>query len=520
MQSYAAIVTTRQVTRPVVKELRLRTTPEELASRITAVAPLNTVLIDITVRDTEPRRAARIANAVAERFSAVVERLETPKRAVQRSGKNHADDAPPASPVSLGVTQEAVAPVGPVSPRPLLNLAAGVFGGLLLGAGLVALRETLDTTLKTSEALGEFTALPGLGTIPYDRNVPKQPLVSVDVHSHRAEAFRKLRTNLQFSQVDEPPRIIAVTSSVPGEGKTNTAVNLALSLAETGLSTCLVDGDLRRPVCGVDLRSRPGRRSDHRAHRTGPYRGRDAAGGGRLSVLASGAVPPNPTELLASARMKEVLRELADTYEVVIVDTAPLLPVADTLGLASFAQGALLVVCSAKTSRDQVRTAAIAGPRECPRPRHRLQHGSGARGAIATAPTGRTASCPLLVCRTPEGGRRDDTSRGREMTRVLFRLHGQRAPLGARRAAAGREASARFGRTAGERRNAGAALVRHGRPPPGRCWRNWAVTAPASRPARSAHSSSRKQRWSSGSRTNTGRPPYGSCRRRCGAASP
>ncbi|MFE2737136.1 polysaccharide biosynthesis tyrosine autokinase [Streptomyces sp. NPDC059349] len=359
VQSYAAIVTTGQVTRPVVKELRLHTTPEELASRITAAAPLNTVLIDITVRDADPKRAARIANAVAQRFSTVVERLEAPKRAAgsQQTGKKRRA-AVGSSPVSLGITQEAVAPAGPVSPRPLLNLAAGVLGGLLLGAGIVALRETLDTTLKTSEALGEFTTLPGLGTIPYDKNVPRQPLVSADAHSPRAEAFRKLRTNLQFSQVDEPPRIIAVTSSVPGEGKTNTAVNLALSLAEAGLSTCLVDGDLRRPCVASTF----GLVQDAGLTTVliGQARIEDVMqqAGGRLSVLASGAVPPNPTELLASARMEEVLRELADTHDIVIVDTAPLLPVADTVGLASFTQGALLVVRAAKTSREQVRTAA------------------------------------------------------------------------------------------------------------------------------------------------------------------
>ncbi|MGW1159236.1 polysaccharide biosynthesis tyrosine autokinase [Streptomyces sp. NPDC002513] len=360
VQSYAAIVTTRQVTGPVVKELHLRTTPEELASRITASAPLNTVLIDITVRDTEPRRAARIANAVAERFGDVVERLETPRRmaGAERSGRySSRGDRVPASPVSLGVTQEAVRPAAPVSPRPVLNLTAGVLAGLLLGAGLVAVRENLDTTLKTSGALGEFTALPGLGSIPYDKNVPRQPLVSADVHSERAEAFRKLRTNLQFAQVDDRPRIIVVTSSVPGEGKTNTAVNLALSLAEAGVSTCLVDGDLRRPcVAGAfGLVQDAGLTTVL----IGQARIEDVMqeAGGRLAVLTSGALPPNPTELLASARMKEVLRELADSYEVVIVDTAPLLPVADTVGLASLAQGALLVVRAARTGRDQVRSA-------------------------------------------------------------------------------------------------------------------------------------------------------------------
>jgi non-specific protein-tyrosine kinase len=357
VQSYAAIVTTRQVTEPVVRQLRLHTTPEELASRITAIAPLNTVLIDITVRDTTPRRAARIANAVATRFSAVVERLETPKRAVTSERPVRSRIAASTSPVSLGITQEAVAPTAPVSPRPTVNLAAGVLGGLLLGAGIVALRETLDTTFKASEALGEFTALPGLGTIPYDRNAPKRPLVTADAHSRRAEAFRKLRTNLQFSQVDDPPRIIVVTSSMPGEGKTNTAVNLALSLAEAGVSTCLVDGDLRRPCVAPAF----GLVQDAGLTTVliGQARIEEVMQqAGRLSVLAAGAVPPNPTELLASARMEEVLRELAGTYEVVIVDTAPLLPVADTVGLASLAQGALLVVRAAKTSRDQVRTAA------------------------------------------------------------------------------------------------------------------------------------------------------------------
>ena len=355
VQSYAEIVTSRQVTVPVVAELGLRTTPEELASRITARAPLNTVLIDITVRDTAPRRAARVANAVAERFIAVVERLETPKRVAGSQGGRRTGEG--TSPVSLRVTQEAVTPAGPVSPRPLLNLAAGVLGGLLLGAGVVALRETLDTTVKTVESLGEFTRLPGLGSIPYDRNAPRQPVITVGGHSRRAEAFRKLRTNLQFSQVDDPPRIIVVTSSVPGEGKTNTAVNLALSLAEAGVSVCLVDADLRRPCVAQAF----GLVQD--AGLTTVLIGRariadvmqQAADG--LSVLASGAVPPNPTELLASARMEKALKELAELHEVVIVDTAPLLPVADTLGLASLAQGTLLVVRAARTRRDQVCTA-------------------------------------------------------------------------------------------------------------------------------------------------------------------
>lgn len=253
-----------------------------------------------------------------------------------------------------------------------------------------------------------------------------------------------------------------MTSSVPGEGKTNTAVNLALSLAEAGLSTCLVDGDLRRPCVASTF----GLVQDAGLTTVliGQARIEDVMqqAGGRLSVLASGAVPPNPTELLASARMEEVLRELADTYEVVIVDTAPLLPVADTLGLASFAQGALLVVRAAKTSREQVRTAAESLDRVsvrilgtvfnmAPAPRG---SGYGTYGSYGELPAPRVSD----PGRRPP--RRHVPRAGNDPGPV--RLHGQRAPLGARRTAAGREASARFGRPAEERRNAGPALVRHG----------------------------------------------------------
>ncbi|MER5178816.1 polysaccharide biosynthesis tyrosine autokinase [Streptomyces sp. NPDC002896] len=367
VQSYAAIVATRQVTEPVVRELGLGTTPEKLASKITADVPLNTVLINITVQDTSPWRAARIANAVALRFSTVVEELETPKQGTTPAptpspGGQPAEAGPesaPVSPVSLGITQQATAPTAPVSPRPLLNLAAGILGGLLLGAGLVALRETLDTTLKTGEALSELTAMPVLGSIPFDKDAAKQPLATgAAKHSTRAEAFRKLRTNLQFAQVDDRPRVIVVTSPVPGEGKTNTAANLALSLAEAGIVTCLVDADLRRPCVArtFGLVQNAGLTTVL----IGQARIEDVMqqAGSRLSVLTSGAVPPNPTELLASDRMGELLRELAGRFEAVIVDTAPLLPVADTVGLAPLAQGALLVVRASKTGREQVRTAA------------------------------------------------------------------------------------------------------------------------------------------------------------------
>jgi capsular exopolysaccharide synthesis family protein len=358
VQSYAAIVATRKVTQPVVRELGLSDTPEELASHITAEAPLNTVLINITVHDTVPARAARIADAVAEQFVTVVEQLETPKQ-FSSSRRDGNAPAPLTSPVSLGVTQQATVPESPVSPNQLLDLTAGVLGGLLLGAGIVALREALDTTIKTSEGLGELTSLPVLGSIPYDKNAGEQRIAMETASTHvRAEAFRKLRANLQFAQVDDRPRVIVVTSPVPGEGKTTTSINLALSLADAGMRTCLVDADLRRPSVARTF----GLVQDAGLTTVliGKARVEDVVqeAGGRLAVLTSGAVPPNPTELLSCGRMGEVLRELAGTYDVVIVDSAPLLPVADTIGLAPLAHGVLLVVRASKTGRDQISGAA------------------------------------------------------------------------------------------------------------------------------------------------------------------
>ncbi|MEU6774800.1 polysaccharide biosynthesis tyrosine autokinase [Streptomyces sp. NPDC046759] len=358
VQSYAAIVATRQVTAPVIRELRLKDTPEQLASRITAEAPLNTVLINITVRDRNPSRAARIADAVAKHFAGVVERLETPKTN-RAPHKGAAAAAPLASPVSLGVTEQANVPRHPVSPKRLLDLAAGVLGGLLLAAGLVALREALDTTVKTSDALGEVTSLPVLGSIPYDKGAALQRVAMDSLSgSARAEAFRKLRANLQFAQVDDRPRVIVVTSPVPGEGKTTTSVNLALSLTDAGMRTCLIDADLRRPSVATTFGLVEG--AGLTTVLIGQAAVEDVAqqAGGRLTVLTSGPLPPNPTELLSCGRMAELLRELADSYDVVIVDSAPVLPVADTIGLAPLADGVLLVVRASKTGRDQIRNAA------------------------------------------------------------------------------------------------------------------------------------------------------------------
>ncbi|MCX5388863.1 polysaccharide biosynthesis tyrosine autokinase [Streptomyces sp. NBC_00094] len=349
VESYADIITSPRIAELVVKRLRLPIAPARLAENISAEVKLGTVLIDITVTDPKPSLAARIANTVADEASRQLVKLETPL------GEE-------TSPVTIGVTREAEPPTTPISPRPLLNALVGLFAGLLAGVGLAALRDTLDTTLHTGSAMAEATGLAVLGAIPYDKEAPDKPLVSGPAaHGARAEAFRLVRTNLQFAQVDHRPRVIMVTSPLPGEGKTNTATNLALSLAETGARICLVDADLRNPcvaktfglVQGAGLTSvLIGAATAHDVLQQVGEQG--------LNVLASGPIPPNPAELLASDRMRQILKDLAEDFDTVVVDSAPLLPVADTVGLAPIVDGTVLVVRARRTPAERVKAAIDA----------------------------------------------------------------------------------------------------------------------------------------------------------------
>ncbi|MBE7196121.1 MAG: CpsD/CapB family tyrosine-protein kinase, partial [Gordonia polyisoprenivorans] len=247
----------------------------------------------------------------------------------------------------------AIVPSSPIRPNKELDIGLGFVVGLLLGVGVVVMRRVFDQTIKSPADLATLE-IPVLGLVPFDRSVSKTPVaVRGDPHSSLSEAYRQLRLNMQFVNVDEPPRVIAVTSGIPGEGKSTTAMNLAAALADAGNRVVLLEADLRRPAIAAAMGLSPdvgfttvliGQATVEEALQNA---------GRNLAVLTSGPIPPNPSELLVSEQANALVRTLGDHADFVIIDTAPLLPVADGSEVAALADATLVVHRSGKTTREQ-----------------------------------------------------------------------------------------------------------------------------------------------------------------------
>jgi len=335
--SYVKTVGSPMVLQPVIDSLGLRTTPAQLSNVVTASSDLNTVLINITVEDGSPVQAAATAEAVANSLIRAVDSLEKPK-----TGGT--------SPVSLSIIKPAVAPSAPSSPNTRFNLLLGLVVGIAFGIGLAALRTIMDTRIRGEEDVRNATDAPMLGGISFDAEAIKKPLITqVAPQSPRAESFRQLRTNLQFANVSGHAKTVLVTSSLPGEGKSTTATNLAIALSQAGESVCLIDADLRRPMVGDYLGI------DSSAGLTTALVGiadvndlLQQWGEDNLFVLTSGQIPPNPSELLGSTEMKQLIMRLEEAFDTVIIDAPPLLPVTDAAVLSQHVGGVVLVVGTQK----------------------------------------------------------------------------------------------------------------------------------------------------------------------------
>jgi capsular exopolysaccharide synthesis family protein len=349
VKSYVDVLTSNRLAQAVVASGPADITAEQVQSEITAQVVPDTVLVQATVTDGNRARALQLTQTLATEFPTLIEKLETPPGSK-------------VSTVGVEIIAEPKLADGPVSPQPVRNVGLAVALGLIVGVGAAALRESLDTTIRSPEVLHEATSAPVLSAIPFDGKAEKAPLITEgSAQSKRAEAMRQLRTNLQFVNVDRPLRSLVVSSAVPGEGKSTTVCNLGIAFAEAGKKVLLIDADLRRPKIAeyLGLEGAVGLTNVL----AGQANVRDVVqpwGASGMWVLPSGYVPPNPSELLGSGNMADLLSALGSAFDVVIIDTPPLLPVTDAAVMATAADGCLLVSRHAKTTNSQAASAAAA----------------------------------------------------------------------------------------------------------------------------------------------------------------
>lgn len=342
-QSYADLATSDRLAGMIQKSEHLGLSAQAIASRMSGAAQLNTSLFTLTIHDAVPARAFAIATGAAKQFPVLAQAL---------------DGASAGSPSAMAVHVVSGPQVGrtPVSPRKTLDLIAGVAAGLLLGLLAAVLRELLDTAVRSSEDLAELIDRPVLGQITFDKAALRSPLY-VDGPSgyRRSEEFRQLRTNISFLDAAEPLGVVTVTSCLDLEGKSSIAANLAVVSAEAGTRVLLIGADLRRPRLSSYLGL------DDSSGLTNVLAGQVEVddvlqpwGDGTLTVLASGPLPPNPSELLGSKRMVDLLATLRTRFDLIIIDTPPLLPVADARVVSRHADGVLIVVRYGKARRNHL----------------------------------------------------------------------------------------------------------------------------------------------------------------------
>jgi capsular exopolysaccharide synthesis family protein len=264
--------------------------------------------------------------------------------------------------VNVWVVEKADTPILPTKPNKKMNILLGLVLGLCGGIGLAFFIEYLDNTIKTPEEAEERLGIPLLGVIDRCKfrktgEVAEELISLYEKHSANVESFKALRTSLLLSSSDKPPESIVITSMMPGEGKTTVSANLAITIAQTGQRVLLIDGDMRKPRLHkiFNLDNRVGGLSTYLAGvakstaicQQGPL--------ASLTIIPAGPPPPNPSELLTSDRLEELLSKEQDKYDIIIFDSSPIISVTDSLIISKSVDGVLVVTQAAATNYDVVR---------------------------------------------------------------------------------------------------------------------------------------------------------------------
>jgi tyrosine-protein kinase len=414
LQTAARLVQLKAVAQMVKDELQSSRSVESLLGTVTVETSSDTDLIHISAESPDPAEAAAVANSFARQFieyrkqanksilaSAAEEVLAklagmTPEELASESGATLAqrhEELVILQAMQTGgfeLVQEASVPDSTVSPRPFRNAGFALIGGLILGILLAFLLDSVDRRIKSEEQMEREFGLPVLASVPKvgrrwraKRNGRAKDIIGfTEADSPFLEAYRTLRSNLRFYQMERPARTLLITSGLAQEGKTVTAINLALSLALSGARVTLLETDLRRPMIDqyLDLDNEvgvstvlagtstfrdslqvahvPSFATDARFAATAQTAG--ATMQRALLCMTSGPLPPNPAELLNSARMKELVETAAEHSEYVLIDTPPLLLVSDALNLAGHADGVIVAAKMKGTTLDEARDVRTA----------------------------------------------------------------------------------------------------------------------------------------------------------------
>lgn len=360
VKSFVDVATSQGVAEHVIAQLELDESPSALIGRVTVTNPLDTAVLKVTASASTPESAQQLAEAWIAGMSAQISAIENSGPAASPQldeAGNPIEGADPESVVGFQTFDAATLPGGPSSPNTRLAVALGLLVGLALGVGYAVIRTTLDRRIRSVAALTDAFDVPVIGSVPFEKSfTPERRLIgNADGADGRslAEAMRKLRTNLQFMNVDHPARVLVVTSSLPGEGKTTVTANLALAIAASGQPVVVVDGDLRRPMVAktFGLVGSAGLTDVLIGRATLNEVMQPWGPTGRMAVLAAGSVPPNPSEMLASDAMRATLSQLA-RHAIVLVDAPPLLPVTDAAILTARTDGAIVVAYAGRTRVD------------------------------------------------------------------------------------------------------------------------------------------------------------------------
>lgn len=342
--SFAQLATMPIVLEPVIEQLDLDATAKSLADRVQADAVMDAVIIEISASSPKADAAADIANAVATQLSQTVKQV-TPAT----------EDGGPS--VNMTVVSRAEPARAPYGPNKKLVVGTPAVAGLALGFAIALLWSRLDTRVRSPKDFPGPVERPVLGQIMYDKRLRLKGARTIHAFPHGAvaESFRRLRTNLQYVNTSAHYRTIVVTSSIPGEGKSTTALNLAITLAERRMHVLLVDADMRRPSIArmTDLEGAVGLSTVLVGEASienvvQPWGSED------LHIVPAGGVPPNPSQLIDSDAMTRFLATARELYDVIIIDTPPMLALADAAILAKKADGAIVVAGARKVRRAQL----------------------------------------------------------------------------------------------------------------------------------------------------------------------